>query len=48
VALWDLVRYKLLKYIPELHTSEVINTKIYHTQDEEIIYAITSEDTGMV
>jgi len=29
VALWDLLEYKLLKYIPSLHTSEVTNIKFW-------------------
>lgn len=29
VALWDLINYKLLKFITDIHTTDVINAKIY-------------------
>ena len=49
IALWDLVKYKLLKYVNEMHGSEVIQTKIYHvTPDEETVFALSSEDSGQV
>ena len=35
VALWDLVKYKLLRYIKDCHASEVVNAKIYHISDDE-------------
>ena len=48
VALWDLVKYKLLKVIPDLHQSEVVNCKIYYTNEEETLFAVSSEDNGSV
>lgn len=30
IALWDLQKYKLLRYISDCHASEVVNAKIYH------------------
>ncbi len=44
VALWDLVNYKLIKMIPDLHQSEVINAKIYFMDDADSIYAVSAED----
>jgi len=29
IALWDLVNYKLLKYISEIHQTPITNVKIY-------------------
>lgn len=29
IALWDLVGYKLIKVVNDLHKTEVINAKIY-------------------
>jgi len=46
--LWDLVGYKLIKVVNELHKSDVINAKIYHTDELENLYALTAEDSGAV
>ena len=48
VGLWDLINYKLLRYIQDIHTSEVVNAKIYHMDDSENLYAVSAEDTGRV
>ena len=48
IALWDLVKYKLLKFVPDMHQSEVINCKIYFINEEETLYAVSSEDNGAV
>lgn len=48
VALWDLVSYKLLRFISDIHTSDVVNAKIYHVDDSENLYAVSSEDSGRV
>jgi hypothetical protein len=29
VALWDLVGYNLIKYVPNLHETEITNIKIF-------------------
>ncbi len=34
--------------IPDLHTSDVINAKIYFMDDAESIYAVSAEDIGRV
>ncbi len=48
VALWDLINYKLLRYISDIHTSDVVNAKIYHMDESENLYAVSAEDTGRV
>lgn len=48
VALWDLITYKLVRVIPEVHSSDVTNAKIYHIDPSENIYAVSSEDQGKV
>ena len=48
VALWDLVNYKLLKFINDIHQTDVINAKIYHVDENENLYAVSSEDAGRV
>ena len=48
VGLWDLINYKLLRYIQDIHTSEVVNAKIYHMDEGENLYAVSAEDTGRV
>jgi WD40 repeat protein len=48
VALWDLIGYKLLKIAPDPHTTEVINAKIYHMDDNETLFAVSSEESGRV
>ena len=48
LGLWDLVNYKLIKYIPDLHQSDVINAKIYHMDENESLYAVSAEDAGRV
>jgi len=48
VALWDLVGYKLIKIAPDPHTTEVINAKIYHMDDNETLLAVSSEESGRV
>ena len=48
LGLWDLVKYKLLKYVPDLHSTEVVNAKIYYVNEEETVYAISAEDSGSV
>jgi WD40 repeat protein len=49
VALWDLLEYKLLKYIPSLHDTEVSVVKIYEVLNNGgSIKAVTSEDQGGV
>lgn len=48
VALWDLVDYKLVKFIGDLHQSEITNARIYHIDESGSLYALTAEDTGKV
>lgn len=48
LALWDLVNYKLVKVVNDLHTTDVINAKIYYTDDTEALYALSAEDAGRV
>lgn len=49
LALWDLIEYKLLKYIPNLHETDVTNVKIYNVLNNgNNIHAISSEDAGAV
>ena len=48
VALWDLINYKLLKFISDIHSTDVINAKIYYSDDSENLYAVSCEDAGKV
>ena len=48
IALWDLLSYKLLKLITDLHTSDVVNAKLYHMDESENLYAVSAEDSGRV
>ncbi len=48
IALWDLVKYKLLKFLPDFHASEVVSCKLYYMNEEETLFAVSSEDTGAV
>lgn len=48
VALWDLISYKLLRVVTDIHASDVVNTKIYHVDENENLYAVSSEDVGRV
>ena len=49
IALWDLVEYKLIKIVSDIHQSDVINAKIYY-QDESnnTLFAVSAEDSGKV
>ncbi len=47
IALWDLIGYKLLK-VSDIHSSDVVNAKIYHVDESENLYAVSSEDIGKV
>lgn len=48
IALWDLVNYKLIRFLGDLHSSEVTNAKIYFVDESESIFALTAEETGKV
>lgn len=48
IVLWDLVNYKLIKFISDLHQSDVINAKIYFMDENESLYALSAEDSGRV
>ena len=48
LALWDLLEYKLLKYIPNHHTSEITNIKFASVDSNGKILAVTCEDNGAV
>ncbi len=48
LALWDLLSYKLLKLISDLHTTDVVNAKLYHMDESENLYAVSAEDSGRV
>jgi hypothetical protein len=48
LALWDLLEYKLLKYIPNHHASEITNAKFVSVELNGKILAVTSEDKGAV
>jgi WD40 repeat protein len=48
VAMWDLVGYKLIKLVKDLHQTDVINAKIYFMDEQETIYALSAEDAGAV
>jgi|DEB0MinimDraft_12_1074336.scaffolds.fasta_scaffold39544_3 WD40 repeat protein len=44
LALWDLLEYKLLKYIPEHHAKEITNVKFVHLKENGSILAVTCEE----
>jgi len=47
--LWNLEKYKLLKYTAEFHQTEVVNAKIYNIiNNDEQIFTVSSEDAGPV
>ena len=48
IALWDLVKYKFLKLISDVHASDITNAKIYHMTENETLYAVSAEDNGAV
>ena len=48
IALWDLVKYKLLRYINDCHQSDITCAKIYLINDSETIFAVSAEDNGAV
>lgn len=48
LALWDLIGYKLIRVIGELHQTDVVNAKIYHVDDGENLYVVSAEDSGRV
>lgn len=48
MALWDLERYSLLKYMPDLHQSAVTNAKIISANPSGQVVIISSEDAGTV
>lgn len=48
IALWDLVGYKLIKFMNDLHATEVINAKVYHIDENENVCALSCEDAGKV
>jgi len=48
LALWDLVNYKLIRVIGDLHKSDVVNSKIYHVDEGENLLAVSAEDNGQV
>jgi WD40 repeat protein len=48
VALWDLVNYKLIKIVPGLHTTDVVNARVYHMDEAETLYCLTAEESGRV
>jgi WD40 repeat protein len=49
IALWDLLEYKLLKYIPNHHESDVTKVRIYLVNNTASnISLLSSEDTGAV
>jgi hypothetical protein len=49
LALWDLLEYKLLKYVPSLHSTEVTKVKVYQVStNSHHISVISSEQEGAV
>lgn len=48
IALWDLVEYKLIKVVNELHQSDVVNAKVYYMDDNQTLHAVSAEDQGRV
>ena len=46
--MWDLVKYKFLKVIQDMHTTDITNAKIYHMSDSETLFAVSAEDSGAV
>lgn len=48
IALWDLIKYKLMRVVADCHGSDVTNAKIYYINEVETIFAISSEDNGAV
>ena len=48
IALWDLVGYKFIKVVNDLHKTDVINAKIYYMDEQESLYALSAEDAGVV
>lgn len=48
VALWDLVGYKLVRVVSDLHATDVVVARIYHVDENESLFALTAEDAGRV
>lgn len=48
LALWDLIKYKLMRVVMDAHQSDVTNAKIYYINEVETIFAVSSEDNGAV
>jgi len=47
VALWDLVGYNLIKYVPNLHETEITNIKIFSVLNNgSSVQACSSEEKG--
>lgn len=48
LAIWNMVEYKLVKVIEDVHVTEVTSAKIYNITPEEVIQIISMEDSGKV
>jgi hypothetical protein len=49
IALWDLLEYKLLKYLPQMHGSSITNIKIDHVSNNgNVIHGVSCELNGPV
>ncbi len=49
VALWDMKNYKLVKILNDVHTSEIVNVKIYNVdEDKHIVGILAMELSGPV
>ena len=48
VALWDLLNYKLIRCVSDVHQTEVLNAKIYHVDEHDTLFALSAEESGRV
>ncbi len=48
IAVWDLVKYKLLRVANDMHQTEVVNAKFYYIGEDEALCTVSAEDSGVV
>lgn len=49
VAIWDLADHKLLKHVPDLHSSDVTQCRVHYVENKgNVIHCLSSEDSGAV
>lgn len=44
IALWDLVKYKLLRIVTDAHLTDITIAKIYYINEDETLFAVTAEE----